>query len=98
MGAVAGAVEVGVVLVKTCRSAGRLFESLRGSKNGDLACLVVEGKLLQTPAFGRRVFRVSMIVVKPGAVRQNSVGTDLHVPAPLPADVVLRILGIDGQA
>ena len=70
MTAVAVAGKIAVVLVKPNLVSGRQFfvPTPRAFRENALASFILRHDLAKGCAFGRRIFRVRVIVVKPGAV------------------------------
>src|SRR5579871_6157273 len=97
MRTVARAVKVGVVLVNAYRPACRLAEHSRRAQKHELAGGVVEYELVKGPAFGGRILGMAVVVVEPGAVRQNTVRADLVGRAVRLAGVALGVLRVYGQ-
>ena len=78
MTAVTMPVEIGVVLIQlNVRSAECLITALSRPKEQPLARPVVRYQITHRAAFGSRIFRMGMIVVKACAVRQDQIALHL---------------------
>ena len=70
--------KIRVVLVKPDLVAGRQFQipAARAFRQDAFAGFILRHDLPKRRAFRRRIFRVRVIVVKPGAVRKHEVALD----------------------
>ena len=89
MAAVGVAAEIGVVLVELHRAAAAARDLPRAFLEQAFARLVLGNEIDERGAFGRRVFGMGVVVVKPSAVAQDEIAFDL-----LEGEFALAVLGI----
>ncbi len=94
---VAHAVEIGVVLVDPHRHAQALGMGARALQDDPLARALVRHQLPKRQTLRGGVFRMAVVIVKPGTIDQDAVAAQVPSGALRAGAVVARVLGIHGQ-